>query len=105
MEAVTGERIDASKFKDKDWVAAPSQYDIHEFRIMVDFVKTVSDSHKNELLSVALNGAGAFRKFKDTLARVNLTEEWRAFKRKTYVRIARGWCKENEIEYLESDGG
>jgi hypothetical protein len=44
--------------------------------MMVSFVETVSDSHKNELLCVALEGAGAFRRFKDTLYRIDLTDEW-----------------------------
>jgi hypothetical protein len=97
--------IDASKFNGEDWVAAPSQYDIDGYRIMVDFVKTVSDSHKNELLCAALEGAGVFRRFKDTLHRVDLTEEWYAFKHKVYVEIVKGWCKDKGIGYLEGEGG
>jgi hypothetical protein len=67
---------EAKKFKGKAWVAAPSQYDIDEYHMMVSFVETVSDSHKNELLCVALEGTGAFRRFKDTLYRIDLTDEW-----------------------------
>ena len=91
---------DADKFKDKVWMATPPQQDFDEYHIMEDFVNTVSDPHKNELLCVALEGAGAFRRFKDTLYRVDLTNEWYAFKRKAYIEIAKWWCEKNGIKYL-----
>ena len=93
---------DAEKFEDDVWVAAPSQRDLGEYDIMVDFAETVSEPHKNELLCVALEGRGAFRRFKDTLHRVDLTDEWYAFKHKAYVETAREWCEENEIEYVDN---
>lgn len=48
---------------------------------MVDFVATVEDEHLVELLEVAINGKGAFRRFKDVL--LNYPEErerWFKFK-------------------------
>ena len=36
---------------------------------MQDFIATVSDEHLQELLHVAIQGRGAFRRFKDVLAR------------------------------------
>jgi len=100
-EDCTGIYIDANKFKDKAWVAVPSQQEFGEYHIMVDFVNTVSDPHKNELLCVALEGPGAFRRFKDTLHRVDLANEWYAFRREAFVEIARRWCEENKIKYFE----
>jgi hypothetical protein len=35
---------------------------------MQDFIDTVSDEHLQELLNVAIQGRGAFRRFKDVLA-------------------------------------
>jgi len=93
--------VDPAKFKGKAWVATPSQYDIHEYRIMANFAEIQTDSRKNELLCVALEGSGAFRRFKDTLHRVDLTEEWYAFKHKAYIEIARKWCDDNNIKYSE----
>jgi len=91
------------KFEDDEWIAAPSQQDLGEYDIMVDFAETVSNPHKSELLCVALEGKGAFRRFKDTLQRVDLTDEWYAFKHKAFVKIAREWCEENGIEYFDND--
>ena len=93
------EEADAERFEDDVWVAAPSQRDMRGYDLMVDFTETVSDSRKNELLCVALEGRGAFRRFKDTLHRVDLTEEWYAFKHSAYMEIAKEWCEENGIPY------
>jgi len=90
---------DAEKFEDDCWIAAPSQRDLGEYDIMVEFAESVTEPRANELLCVALEGRGAFRRFKDTLHRVGLAEEWYAFKRKAYMEIAKRWCDDNGIEY------
>jgi hypothetical protein len=38
------------------------------YQDMADFIVTVGDEHLRELLEVAINGKGAFRRFKDVLA-------------------------------------
>jgi len=95
---------DPERFEEDCWIAAPNQRDIGEYDIMSDFTDTVTDPRKNELLCVALEGRGAFRRFKDTLHRVDLTEQWYTFKRSAYVELAREWCEENDIPY-DSDTG
>jgi len=95
---------DAEKFEYDDWVSAPHQQDIGEYDIMVDFAETVSDPRKNELLSVSLEGRGAFRRFKDTLHRVGLIDEWYTFKHEAYIEIAREWCEKKGIEYVDKTG-
>jgi len=91
------------EFEDEMWIAAPSQYEIGEYDIMVEFAEAVTDPRKNELLCVALGGRGSFRRFKDTLHRVDLLDEWYQFKHEAFVRIARRWCEENGIEYVEEE--
>jgi len=97
----SGIEDDAEKFEDDCWIACPTQRDLGEYNIMVDFTETITDPRANELLSVALEGKGAFRRFKDTLHRVGLTDEWYAFKHKAYVALAREWCEENDIAYID----
>jgi hypothetical protein len=93
---------DSEKFEDDCWIAAPSQRDLCEYGIMADFADTITDPRKNELLSVALEGSGAFRRFKDTLHRTQLTDKWYAFKHDAYVELARNWCEENGIKYIDT---
>ena len=98
----TGLEEDYERFEEDCWISCPSQRDLREYDIMVDFAESASDPATNELLSVALEGRGAFRRFKDTLHRVGLTDEWYAFKREAYIEIAREWCEENGIEYIDN---
>ena len=87
--------------EDDAWIAAPRQMDLDEYNIMVEFAETRYDSQKSELLCVALEGAGAYRRFEDTLHHVGLVEEWYAFKSEAFVNIAREWCIDNGIEYVD----
>jgi len=96
---------DSEKFEEGCWIAAPRQRDIGEYDMMVDFADTVKDPRANELLCVALEGRGTFRRFKDTLHRVDLIEEWYSFKHKAYVELAREWCEENDIPYENTAAG
>jgi len=82
-----------------DYIELPSQYDIHEYSIMEDFAASVSNDHKREMLEVALEGRGAFRRFKDTLIRTGLEEKWYGFRFEAFVGIAKEWCEDNNISY------
>ena len=94
------DEVDTAKFEEAPWIPVPDRDTSERYHMMVEFVETVTDPHKNEILSVALEGKGAFRRFKDTLHRVNLIDEWYAFEHQAYVEIAREWCEENGIEYF-----
>ncbi len=68
MEAIDG---------NNDSVAIPHIPSHVAYQWMVDFVDEMvapADEHVAEKLSIALNGKGAFRRFKDTLQRVD--EQW-----------------------------
>ena len=94
---------DPEEYEDEKYIALPTQRDIGEYDMMERFTDTVQDEHKRELLEVALEGRGAFRRFKDTLIRVDLQTEWYAFKDEAYVEVAREWCERNGLKY-EDDG-
>ena len=68
---------------------------------MVKFAETVRNEHKRELLLVALSGKGAFRRFKDTLMRTGLEDKWYVFKHLAYVELARAWCTDNGLAFVE----
>jgi hypothetical protein len=62
---------------------------------MVEFAQTVADEHVRELLEVALDGPGAFRRFKDILARFpHEQERWHRMKDVYLKREAREWLEE-----------
>jgi hypothetical protein len=96
---------DRERFEGDDWMAAPDHYEINEYGMMVDFVDGATDPRRSELLSIALNGKGAFRRFRDVLHRTGLTREWDVFRRNAYVDAVREWCRYNEIPYEDVPPG
>lgn len=62
------------------------------YRDMEDFIATVTESHQAELLAVAIEGRGAFRRFKDMLHRwPDLVDRWYAFSDDRRIGRAREW--------------
>lgn len=83
------------------YLLLPSQHSIHEYAIMRDFAYTVSDDRAREILLLALNGSGAFRRFKDALILTELRESWFRFRFDALVSIARDWCKQHRLPYRD----
>ena len=65
----------------------------HEgYQDMEDFIATVKDEHLTDLLEVAINGRGAFRRFKDVLLRYpEERERWFQFKNERMQQRALEW--------------
>lgn len=65
----------------------------HEgYKDMEDFIATVKDERLVELLEVAINGRGAFRRFKDVLLRYpEERERWFQFKDERMQEKAHEW--------------
>jgi len=79
-----------------DFIELPSQYEIHEYRIMEDFIRTLDDGPVKDELFNAIRGRGAFRRFKDTAFNHNVIDDWYSFKNRALKKIA--------IEFLDSEG-
>jgi hypothetical protein len=75
----------------------------HEgYEDMVDFIATVKDERLVELLEVAINGKGAFRRFKDVL--LNYPEErerWFQFKDDKMEEKALEWLGDIDVSLIE----
>ena len=66
---------------------------------MQDFIDTVSDEHLQELLNVAIQGRGAFRRFKDVLAgHPAERQRWFDFQVARLDARAREWLAEEGCE-------
>lgn len=75
----------------------------HEgYEDMEDFITTVEDEHLAELLEVAINGKGAFRRFKDALLRYpEERERWFRFKDEQMQKRALEWLDDIGISLPE----
>ena len=85
----------------KDWISLPDRFDIDEYRMMENFALSVEDDKSSGLLQVALQGSGAFRRFKDTAIILKLEQDWYDYRNRAYKEAAIDWCKAYNIEYAD----
>ncbi|PYT20437.1 MAG: hypothetical protein DMG57_42175 [Acidobacteria bacterium] len=64
---------------------------------MQDFSRSVESDRIREDFLHAIQGAGAFRNFKDTLQRHRIESAWFAFRAEALRQIALNWGEENHI--------
>jgi len=77
----------------------PTNFDVHEWAIMLDFSRSVeSDRIREDLLGV-IHAAGAFRNFRSTVRRYGIESAWFAFRVEALRQIALNWCEENHIAW------
>ncbi len=73
------------------------------YQDMEDFIDTIKDGHIAEVLSTAIEGRGAFRRFKDTLLRYpDERERWFKFKGDLMKQRAMEWLDEIGVKPSES---
>lgn len=83
----------------EECIPLPSQYDINEYDMMVDFADEIEDVKIHNQLYISLNGSGAFRRFKDTCINFEIIDDWYKYREKRLKEIAVEWCNENNIKY------
>ena len=82
-----------------DYEELPSQFDINEYSIMEDFIEELEDDRKRDILFNAIQGRGAFRRFKDKIYELDVEQIWFAYRQKAFCQIAKEWCEDHDIEY------
>ena len=80
----------------------PTQWDIHEYSIMEDFVYSLEDGEAKRSLARAIQGHGAFRRFKDALVQYGVRQRWFDFQAAAYRELAIRWCRDNDLLYTEN---
>ena len=88
------DRLDADGF-----IRLPTQYDIHEYSIIRNFVDSLS-GNKQDYLADAIAGRGAFQRFKRGIRRFGIEQSWYDFRDKAYKIIAEEWCEVNGLEII-----
>jgi phage anti-repressor protein len=87
---------------DTDFIELPSQYDVHEYKIMENFAFSLNDGRNEEKLLMALRGKGAFRKFKDTVIYLGMQDNWYQYREEQIKEFVLSWCKINGIHVEQS---
>lgn len=91
-------------FNDK-YIALPNIQDINEYNIIEEFCGSVQNHQIRDSLFVAIQGSGAFRKYKDAIYRYGIEDSWYKFRNEAFIKIAIKWCERNKISYTASDLG
>ena len=83
-------------------ISVPDQDSHEDYRDMERFVGTVPEGHLRDMLLLALDGRGAFRRFKDVLYRYPEDQKrWYAFKAERLHRQMMDWLEEKGIELID----
>jgi len=84
------------------YLRIPTNYDIYEWEIIIDFTRDLEDENvRNDLLD-AINASNPFRQFKEKVLQHDVTRDWFRFKRKRFAEIAKYWCEGQKIGYKET---
>ena len=100
------EEVEAAKTMLNHWddmIRFPDKRELDEYGMMEDFIETLTDPHQRECFEIAISGRGAFRRFKDTLPRFGLEQQWYRYKDEALFDFARKWCEENSLSYTTED--
>lgn len=81
------------------YVSLPTEFEIHAWSMMERFALSYPDDRISDALYEAIHGSGAFRFFRSTLRRLNIEDEWYAYKDEALREMAAGWCEVNDIPY------
>lgn len=69
----------------------------HEYVIVEEFIGTLSEAEIREELFGAIQGRGAFRRFKDAIREHGVETKWYEFKEKKVKELVIEWCKEKDL--------
>jgi hypothetical protein len=83
----------------EDFIPLPSKFEIHEWSIMERFAESLANRAVSDELDAAIHGPGAFRRFKDAVHRLGITDEWHRFREAALEEIAIEFLEEHGIAY------
>lgn len=82
------------------YLRLPTKFEIHEYHIMEEFIQTLK-GERADRLEYAIQGRGAFRRFKDMVGRMGISQQWYDFQAEYYRNLAIEWCRDHGLEYTE----
>ncbi|MBQ6490100.1 MAG: dihydrofolate reductase family protein [Solobacterium sp.] len=97
MDSEGEDEFDVLLEEDPDrFVEMPGRYDLHnspysDYRMMEAFIET-QPMYKNKL-GRAIQGKGAFRRFREAVAQLYLLDDWYHFQNSFRLEAAKWWCR------------
>jgi hypothetical protein len=84
---------------EEDFISLPTKYDIHEYQIIERFSLNIKDKEISNSIYSAIKGKGAFGRFRNSIHRFGIEDEWYKYRDEAIRQIAIDWCNENHIKY------
>ncbi|MBP1990998.1 UPF0158 family protein [Paenibacillus eucommiae] len=84
-----------------NYIELPTRFDINEYDMMENFCYSLKNQRHQDALLQAIQGKGAFRRFKDKIADLDIDAEWYSYKEEGYKEKAKEWCRDNDIDFIE----
>ncbi|MBW3112577.1 UPF0158 family protein [Bacillus sp. MCCB 382] len=77
----------------------PDRDEVNEYPMMENFCISLEEGPDKERLISAIQGRGAFRRFKDLVDQLGKRNEWFAFRKQCYREEAKDWCEFHGVKY------
>ena len=68
---------------------------------MSDFCDSLPEGTVQEALYRAIEGRGAFRRFKDAILSLGVADDWYTYRDGRFKVIAIDWCKAHSLAYTD----
>ena len=103
LEGWEAEQIDECRrvLGDQDFIELPNQRDIDEYRIMERFCASRDDEPLRDRLLDAIDGRGAFRRFKNLVHRDGIEDDWYRYRDDAVKKIAADFLEAHDIPYVD----
>lgn len=95
------EMAKAIVFTINEYESLPSDFDINEYSMMEDFCDSLSNEQNRDILINSIYGRGAFRRFKDKVHHLEISDQWYAFRDQKYTEIAIEFYESKNLDYTE----
>ena len=82
-----------------EYIQLPTKFDIDEYGIMESFCMSLDRREIGDILHDLISGSGAFRRFKDTVYKYGVEDEWHKYRNNAIKEIAVEWCRRHGIEF------
>jgi hypothetical protein len=82
-----------------DFLAVPNRFDIHEYAMMERYCHTIADDRIRASLAASLKGRGAFGRFRNSIHREGLAEDWYRYRDRALEEIARDFLDAHGIPH------
>ena len=81
------------------FIDPPGKFEFNEYRHMERFIGALPDAKAAEELWRAIKGHGAFHRFKDTLYRLGIQDQWFGFRDEAMKEFVVAWAEANAVPY------